>query len=517
MAQSARIYLSVLLHWLRQSNEAYAALIQRRPDILRLEEDPSNVQEQVPHIALVNEILEEAVGTYHSGDPYLALSQAIYPHNLPYHRPLDEIRALCKFRGTALWKEWSAVMPGLLLVASEYFQLDPLSLALVTGQNRISPTEVWHMPDPLAGLASAHSFLLAADISFEQLVELLTAQTLWKEGIPLMLQAIKQPDFPLIPLSDEKLDRIHRFLRLWRHTGWKVSDLDKILCLLAAQGGVDADGIDISSETLIELFYFGQLLDETQLPLEAVLRWFTPGQHRTESLGVLLGLEGEALSLLINLRWPELTECEAESRLFSKPDILLSFIKDARLLASAGITPYWAGDILLGLEPGVGLEGIHPDTPWGSLSSLIRSLRMVKTRTSFSGQVFPMDFDYATLSQLSAELQPLASEPVLHQVGLNRSAALISFLMARNTGSDTEDILGYYLIDAQPSPWEVVSREAQACTSIQLFIQRCLMEIEPDIQASSFPPGTWLQWETLKSQPLWEANRSAFPTIDTRI
>jgi hypothetical protein len=387
---------------------------------------------------------------------------------------------------------------------------------LITQPSAHAATEVWHMSDPLGALASPHTFMLAADISFEQLVELLTAQMLWKEGIPLMLQAIKQPDFPLIPWDEQKLDRVHRFLRLWRHTGWKISDLDKMLCLLAAQAGVDPVDMDISSETLIHLFYFGQLLDESRLTLEAVLRWFTPGPHRSESLGSLLGLENEALTLLINLRWPELSECEAESRLFSKPAILLSFIKDARLLAGAGITPYWAGDILLGLEPGEGLEGLHPDTPWGSLSSLIRSLRMVKSakRTVFLREhAMPQDMSYESLSQLSAALLPHAPEQVLHQVCLNRSAALLAFLMERNT----EDILGHYLIDAQTSPWEQVSREAQACTSIQIFIQRCLMEIEPDVEVSKFPPEAWLQWESLKSQPLWEANRKAFPTTEPRI
>lgn len=154
---------------------------------------------------------------------------------------------------------------------------------------------------------------------------------------------------------------------------------------------------------------------------------------------------------------------------------------------------------------------------------------MVKTtqRTTWlTNRSKPLDTRYETLSQLSATLITHAPEQVLHQVRLNRSAALLSFLMARKTapfsgeplwGSDVEDILGHYLIDAQTSPWEAVSREAQACTSIQLFIQRCLMELEPDIQVSDFPPETWLQWETLKSQPLWEANKKTFPTTESRI
>ncbi len=118
------------------------------------------------------------------------------------------------------------------------------------------------------------------------------------------------------------------------------------------------------------------------------------------------------------------------------------------------------------------------------------------------------------------ELQWLSlARPLRNVLREKQRAALVAYLVANPpaTGSsnvptwrDENDVYAYFLIDVEMSPCQLTSRIKQAISSTQLFIQRCLMNLEKDISANSVADSSWEQWEWMKSYRVWEANRKVF-------
>jgi peptidoglycan hydrolase-like protein with peptidoglycan-binding domain len=96
--------------------------------------------------------------------------------------------------------------------------------------------------------------------------------------------------------------------------------------------------------------------------------------------------------------------------------------------------------------------------------------------------------------------------------------ALVSYLVARpelwaateaapGGGADKEDaaLHAHFLIDVEMSSCQLTSRLKQAAGSVQLFTQRCLLGLEPEVRTGD--DGKWQQWEWMKNFRVWEANR----------
>lgn len=331
---SPAAYLCDLLLWLRNHPltgafpTALAVLLERRPDIGHLLLNCPNTDVALPYIDLVNELLEDAVSPplapvwsqttltalelraapeYLNPAAYSALAAASYPHTLPYGRPLDELRTYLALSGVPLWLLRDALkplqaptLPERLAVAAERFQLDSHETDLVSNQNFVAAPVAWNTADPPNDLVPVPSFLHAATITYEQLLELLAV--VWVRGgsAPLTLEGIddtcdlgKQTLVPA-PLDGGVLDRLHRFLRLWRHGGWKMWELD----LLLAAPSVAADTLD--ENALVALFGFRRLQDSTGLPVDRQLAFFQdidvaihldPGGTTTTSLYARLFLD----------------------------------------------------------------------------------------------------------------------------------------------------------------------------------------------------------------------------------
>jgi hypothetical protein len=65
----------------------------------------------------------------------------------------------------------------------------------------------------------------------------------------------------------------------------------------------------------------------------------------------------------------------------------------------------------------------------------------------------------------------------------------------------------WFLIDVEMEPCMKTSRIRQALSSVQLFIQRCLLNLEPRVAASSIDAKRW-SW--MQRYRVWEANRKIF-------
>ena len=72
---------------------------------------------------------------------------------------------------------------------------------------------------------------------------------------------------------------------------------------------------------------------------------------------------------------------------------------------------------------------------------------------------------------------------------------------------DANALYARLLIDVEMSPCMMTSRIKQAISAVQLFVQRCLMNLEKDVALST---DAALEWKWRKNYRVWEASRKVF-------
>lgn len=102
----------------------------------------------------------------------------------------------------------------------------------------------------------------------------------------------------------------------------------------------------------------------------------------------------------------------------------------------------------------------------------------------------------------------------------NQKQALISYLLTKpaliNWGAkDADGLFEYFLIDVQMGACMDTSRIVQANSSVQMFVNRCLLNLESDrttgVEIGVSPEAVDKQrWEWMKNYRVWEANRKVF-------
>lgn len=89
--------------------------------------------------------------------------------------------------------------------------------------------------------------------------------------------------------------------------------------------------------------------------------------------------------------------------------------------------------------------------------------------------------------------------------------ALVAYLLAVNPEmKDENDLYDYFLVDVEMEACMPSSRIVQTHGTIQLFVQRCLMGLEPKAAADVNNDKSWEQWKWMKNYRVWEANRKVF-------
>ena len=73
---------------------------------------------------------------------------------------------------------------------------------------------------------------------------------------------------------------------------------------------------------------------------------------------------------------------------------------------------------------------------------------------------------------------------------------------------DADGLFDFFLIDVQMGACMETSRIKQAISSVQAFVNRCLLNLETGISPSDLPDRN--QWEWMKNYRVWEANRKVF-------
>jgi hypothetical protein len=104
------------------------------------------------------------------------------------------------------------------------------------------------------------------------------------------------------------------------------------------------------------------------------------------------------------------------------------------------------------------------------------------------------------------------AEPIRDELRKKQRTALIDACLHRvnlvNPDiKDVDDLFGFFLMDVEMNPCMITSRIKQSLSSVQLFIQRCLMNLEDGVGLGT---GAANQWKWMKNYRVWEANRKIF-------
>lgn len=99
------------------------------------------------------------------------------------------------------------------------------------------------------------------------------------------------------------------------------------------------------------------------------------------------------------------------------------------------------------------------------------------------------------------------AQPIFDKLRQKSRDALVAHVLQELGFARLEQLYEYFLIDPGMEPVVQTSRIRLAIASVQLFIQRCLLNLEPKVHPSLINSK---QWEWMKRYRVWEANRKIF-------
>jgi hypothetical protein len=101
----------------------------------------------------------------------------------------------------------------------------------------------------------------------------------------------------------------------------------------------------------------------------------------------------------------------------------------------------------------------------------------------------------------------MLARPVFDDLRRSKRDALVAYLTHRRGFTGSEEMYEHYLVDPGMEPVVLSSRIRLAISSVQLFVQRCLLNLESQVPPSVIRSDMWA-W--MKRYRVWEANRKIF-------
>ncbi|WP_167541006.1 neuraminidase-like domain-containing protein [Rhodococcus jostii] len=124
------------------------------------------------------------------------------------------------------------------------------------------------------------------------------------------------------------------------------------------------------------------------------------------------------------------------------------------------------------------------------------------------------ELQIALRARYSAEDWRSIVQPINDNMREAQRDALVAHILHHMAGDedtahiDTADkLFEYFLMDVEMQSCMRTSRIRHALSSVQLFIERCLMNLEPDVSPARIDSR---RWEWMKRYRVWEANRKVF-------
>lgn len=104
-------------------------------------------------------------------------------------------------------------------------------------------------------------------------------------------------------------------------------------------------------------------------------------------------------------------------------------------------------------------------------------------------------------------------QPIRDRLATQRRDALLSYALTRQLPDsfqgrrDADVLYEYLLLDVQIGSEVETSRIVQGLAALQLYVQRCLLNLEQGVNPDTIPQE---QWNWMKNYRVWEANRKVF-------
>lgn len=106
------------------------------------------------------------------------------------------------------------------------------------------------------------------------------------------------------------------------------------------------------------------------------------------------------------------------------------------------------------------------------------------------------------------------TQPLQDTLRQSKRDALVAYLIANPPSGikwlNSNDLYNYFLIDVEMCSCQPTSRIVQATNSVQQFVQRCFLNLEPEVTVDLTLDPDWSQWEWMKYFRVWQANRKIF-------
>lgn len=165
------------------------------------------------------------------------------------------------------------------------------------------------------------------------------------------------------------------------------------------------------------------------------------------------------------------------------------------------------------------LKAYHDPATMGRVVAAASMLRQLAVDTSTGVALCKNVLTFADALALRAAVKTRYADKewlgvlgqIQDQLRMRKRDALVAYLLATNpTLKSSNDLYDHYLIDVETASCMDTSRIVQAHATVQLFVQRCLMGLEPESVANVKHDDGWKQWEWMANFRVWEANRKIF-------
>ncbi len=306
---SPSAYLTDMLRFLNEhlaidkNKTVKKILFERRPDLGNIKLNCVNTDTPLPYIDLVCEILENnlvgnnnfiyqttlsqkelrAIPQYIQSGAYTTIANADFPMSACFNLWQEESRTYLNHLRVPRYKLMEAFQdrsdptskkPSDAAIAAEYFGISAKerNLIVTKRQTEAAQKNYWGFTTPTS--MSADLFMKRTKLSYNEVLELLLVKFVndpESSSVSKIERPIDTCDTGVQSVSNlslPKLDLMHRFIRLWRKTGWAMWQLD--LLIRNSKIGTDA----INDDTLINLKRFRQLQEKLKLPFETLLAFF---------------------------------------------------------------------------------------------------------------------------------------------------------------------------------------------------------------------------------------------------
>lgn len=197
------------------------------------------------------------------------------------------------------------------------------------------------------------------------------------------------------------------------------------------------------------------------------------------------------------------------------------FVRQLALLLGYSAGDVKAVDDLLYLPSGLALTGYQSVQTWRrvmqcaaharSLDMSVEHIEVVIKPVLTGGDTMLLRTALKARYEESTWLSTL--KEIMDTVRPLKRNALVAYLLATNRQwgiKNTNDLYDYFLVDVEMEACMPSSRIVQAHLTVQLFVQRCLMGLEPKTAADLTADKSWGQWTWMKNYRVWEANCKVF-------